>query len=119
MNTVQMNKPGSGVTRSNASIRMNMYIFLVVFERSGGNQLFATGQSVGWINPQQGNHHGKQGYTFYQGRSDNHVGTNITNGFRLTGDGFQGATTDTAYTDTGSYGCQTGADGSDPVDPAS
>ena len=28
-----------------------------------------------------------------------------------------GATTDTAYTDTGFYGCQTGADGSDPVDP--
>jgi hypothetical protein len=44
---------------------------------------------------------GEKGNTFNQGRSQDHVCTNVVRSFRLTGNGFNSAFTDLTDTDTG------------------
>ena len=52
----------------------------------------------------------QKGNTFYQGRGEDHVGTNVVRSFRLAGDAFHGAFTDLTDTDTCAYGGETCAD---------
>ena len=55
-------------------------------------------------------HDGEQGDTFNQGGSQDHVGTNVTSHFRLTGDGGHSVLTNVTDTETGANGCQTSTD---------
>jgi hypothetical protein len=48
-------------------------------------------------------HGSKKGNTFYEGRSEDHVSTNVVRSFGLAGDGFYSAFTDLSDTDTGTY----------------
>ena len=53
----------------------------------------------------------QKGNTFYEGRSQDHVCTNVVRSFRLTGNGINSALTDLADTDTGTYGSEACAEG--------
>jgi hypothetical protein len=48
-------------------------------------------------------HSSQKGNTFYQGRSQDHVSTNVVRSFGLAGNGFYSALTDLSDTDTGTY----------------
>jgi hypothetical protein len=50
---------------------------------------------------EQTRHSSQKGNAFYQGRGQDHVGTNVVRSFRLAGDGFYSAFTDLTDTDTG------------------
>jgi hypothetical protein len=52
----------------------------------------------------------QKGNTFYQGRSEDPVGTNVVSSFRLAGDAFYGAFTDLADTDACAHGGEACAD---------
>jgi hypothetical protein len=52
----------------------------------------------------------QKGNTFYEGRSQDHVGTNFVSSFRLAGNTFYSAFTDLSDTDTGTDGGETCAD---------
>jgi hypothetical protein len=49
---------------------------------------------------QQTSYGSQQGNAFYEGRSKDHVSTNVIGSFRLTGNGLNGTFTDHTYTDT-------------------
>jgi hypothetical protein len=53
----------------------------------------------------------EQGSTFYQGCSQNHVGTDVIHGFRLAGDAFYSTLTDLANAQSCTNSCQSGTNG--------
>ena len=55
---------------------------------------------------QQADNDREEGNTFDQSRGNNHVGTDVSTNFRLTGKGFQRASTDISNT----YTCANGSD---------
>jgi hypothetical protein len=59
---------------------------------------------------EQTNHDREEGNTFDQSGGNNHVGTNVTDSFRLTGNRFNGATADVSNANTSANGCDPCAD---------
>jgi hypothetical protein len=51
----------------------------------------------------------EQGYTFNEGGCQDHVRADVTGGFRLAGDAFNGTAADLADADTGAQGSKAGA----------
>ena len=64
---------------------------------------------------QQTHHHREEGGTFHQSGGEDHVGAQVVHGFRLTGHGLNGITTDATDTNTSAEGSKTCTESSDSV----